>query len=82
MTISSKFQLKEEDIKRVGKNALIFIAPVAIIYFASVVEAISKDGFTWNDFQPSMIAVGSILLYILNVLIDFFRKWSTVTKYQ
>ena len=79
--ISKRFQVRNEDLLKVGKNALIFLAPLAIIYFSAVVIEIQKEGIEWADFQPSNIVIGAMVLYVINVLLDFFRKFMAESKY-
>ncbi len=81
VVVSKRFQIREEDLKRVGRNALIFFAPLAVIYLTSVATEIQKDGFSWEDFKPNLVVVGAMILYVINVLLDFFRKWASETKY-
>lgn len=78
---SKRFELKKEDVQKVAKNALIFFAPVGVIYLTAVALEVEKDGFAWEDMRPNMVVIGSIMLYVVNVLLDFFRKWTAQTKY-
>lgn len=81
IVVSKRYQIKREDIERVGRNALIFFAPLAVIYLSFVAAEIEKDGFTWEDYKPNQVVIGAIMLYIVNVLLDFFRKWASENKY-
>ena len=63
---SKKNTLNLEDIKRVAKNALIFLAPVAIV----VLEILEKGGTV----DQMLIAVK---VWALGVALDFFRKLKT-----
>lgn len=81
IVISKKYQVRKEDIERVGRNALIFFAPLAVIYLSFVAVEIERDGFAWEDFRPSQVVVGAMILYVVNVLLDFFRKWASENKY-
>jgi len=81
IVVSKKYQVRREDLERVGKNALIFFAPLAVIYLSFVATEIEKDGFAWEDFRPSQVVIGAMILYIVNVLLDFFRKWASETRY-
>ena len=60
---SKKNTLNIEDLKRVAKNALIFLAPVAIV----VLQIVEKGGTV----EEMLIAVK---VWALGVAIDFFRK--------
>lgn len=61
---SQQWKINWEDIKRVAKNALIFLAPVAIIELTLLQQGV-------ND--PHMYAV-SFEVWALGVALDFFRK--------
>ena len=81
IVVSKKYQIRREDLERVGKNALIFFAPLAVIYLSFVATEIEKDGFSWEDFRPNLVVTGAMILYVINVLLDFFRKWASETRY-
>uniref|UniRef100_A0A7V3JAX4 Uncharacterized protein n=1 Tax=candidate division CPR3 bacterium TaxID=2268181 RepID=A0A7V3JAX4_UNCC3 len=81
IVVSKRFQVRKEDLQKVGKNALIFFAPLAVIYLSFVATEIEKDGFTWEDFRPNLVVLGAMILYVINVLLDFFRKWASETRY-
>lgn len=66
--------LTKRDYKKWLTNAGIFIAPVAVIYLGSVVNAIGDGGFQWTDFSVNTIVAGSMILYVVNTILDFFRK--------
>ena len=74
---SPRWSLNKEDIRKWGINALIFIAPVGIIYLSSVSGAIGDLGFTWSDFRITPTVAGAMTLYVINVLLDVFRKFAT-----
>lgn len=57
-----------------GKNTALFFAPVALIYLFFV-QANLGDGFTVEDFVPSQTVIGSMVLYLINVIIDFIKKF-------
>ena len=75
-TTSKGGQLNKEDIKRWLNNTLIFISPVVLVYLASVTKSITEDGLSLSSFKISSIVAGAIVLYVINVLTDLFRKLS------
>jgi hypothetical protein len=79
--VSKRFQITKNDIQKVTTNALIFFAPLATIYLSFVAGEIQKDGFSLNDLVPNQIVTGAMVLYVVNVLLDFFRKFVSETKY-
>ena len=72
-TTSPKWSLNSIDWKKIGRNAFVFLAPVAIIYLLFVIAGL-QQGFVWSAFVPNNATVGAMVLYVLNVLLDFFRK--------
>lgn len=56
-------------------NTLVFAAPLAILYLLFVQANINIDGFQVTDFQPTKEVIGGMILYVINVLLDFFKKY-------
>lgn len=71
---SPKWRLNAEDLAKWGKNTVVFIAPVVLIYLSSVVSAINLDGFQVDDLKISQVVLGAMILYVANVGLDVFRK--------
>ena len=65
MAQSERFTLNKEDLKRVGRNALLFLAPALLVLFADVVKALPE----WIE-GPWLVLV----LWLVNTLMDFLRK--------
>lgn len=61
---SNRFQLNKEDIRKWGKNALIFLAPTILVFIASLSQLVPQEAW-----------YGAILLYLINILTDLFRKF-------
>lgn len=78
---SKRFQLTRRDLESWGKTALLFIAPVAILYFTFVIEQINVDGFQPKDFIPNVLVQGAMIVYVLNEILAFFKKWIGESKY-
>jgi len=72
---SSKWQFSIGDFKNVLHNALVFLAPLALLYIGFVMNNINASGFALADFVPSNLVIGAGALYVLNVLQDFFLKF-------
>ena len=66
--------LKALDWGKWRMNALIFSAPMALIYLFATQNNIA-DGFEWADFVPNMFTLGSIASYLISTAIDFFKKF-------
>lgn len=63
--MSQKWRLNSQEVKAVVRNALIFLAPVAVV----VLELISRNG-TWDEI------IVAVKVWSLGVALDFFRKLS------
>lgn len=74
--VSKKWTLNSEETQKVIKNSVVFASPVVLIYLGFVLSAVQKDGFQLNDLVPSSEAVTVIVLWIINTLIDGFKKFS------
>jgi hypothetical protein len=74
--VSKKWTLNSEETQKVIKNSVVFASPVALIYLGFVLSAVQKDGFQLNDLVPSSEAVTVIVLWVINTLIDGFKKFS------
>lgn len=74
MEESSRWRLSGTDIKKWGRNTLVFSAPVAIIYLTSIVGPVQENGLQWSDFTVTPMVSGAMVLYVINVLLDVFRK--------
>lgn len=73
--MSTKWSLNSADFHKILHNALVFLSPVALIYLAFVAGNLS-NGVSLSAFIPTPIVQGAMVLYVVNVLIDFFRKLS------
>ena len=76
MMVSKKWTLNSEETQKVIKNSVVFASPVVLIYLGFVLSAVQKDGFQLNDLVPSSEAVTVIVLWVINTLIDGFKKSS------
>lgn len=65
MTASKRWKLNSDDVKRVGKNALIFFAPALIVFLTTI-----QAGGEWQE------AVDVLYLWVINTIIDLLRKLS------
>lgn len=61
---SIRWTLNTAEWKVWGRNTLIFLAPVILVFLGELVKAVPKD---WQ--------YGALVLYLLNIGIDLFRKW-------
>lgn len=66
---SKRFTLNIEEIKKVAKNALIFLTPAIILFLTELGKG--------NGFSEALPVV---YLWLINVAIDLLRKFSQGTK--
>jgi hypothetical protein len=78
--VSKRFSLNKEDVFLWAKMAFIFLAPVALIYFAFVGKGL-ENGFDWADFVPDRFVMGSIATYIIGQILALAKKFVQVNKY-
>lgn len=70
---TKRFMLTRNDIAKWLQNSLIFLAPIALIYLAFVSDNLN-DGLNAADFIPNNAILSMMVLYLVNVCVDFFRK--------
>lgn len=61
---SKKYTLNRADLLKVGRNALIFLAPTLLVLFASFRNVVPQDTQT-----------GIVVLFLLNIATDLLRKF-------
>jgi len=66
MTQSKRFELNQVDYKKVGKNALIFLAPALFVLAADVLKALPD----WMN-GPYLV----LGMWLVNTLTDLLRKF-------
>lgn len=71
MVVSKRFEIKKEDLLRVGKNSLIFAGPALLVLGASFIEVV-----------PANYKYAAGLLWGLNALLDLLRKFLSENKYK
>lgn len=68
-------ELNKTDWEKWRKDTLYFLAVPATVYLTAVLGAI-QDGFALVDFIPTTITIGTIVGYVLNTLLNLFRKYT------
>jgi hypothetical protein len=76
---SKKFTLNSNDIESWGTTALIFLAPLLLIYFSFVEQGLD-NGFQVKDLVPNEFVWGSIVSYALAELTALLKKFVSGTK--
>jgi aromatic ring-opening dioxygenase LigB subunit len=74
--ISKRFTLNRQEAEKWATNAAVFLFPVLMIYLSYVIGQIPDPSrFSWGVLVPNQFVTGSMVLYVLNTLYDFLRKW-------
>ena len=69
--------LKQPKLNKWIDNSLVFLAPLFILYLVTIQDRITTDGISLSDFYIDQTMFGAMLLYLINVLLDFFRKYKS-----
>lgn len=72
--ISPQGKINVQDLKNVGHNALVFLAPLGVVYLLQLSGALQNGTLSWSSLIPTAATTGAIQLYCVNTLLDFFRK--------
>lgn len=82
--MSQAYTLSGVDFQKWTRNLLIFLAPVALIYLAFVAAAIAaaNGAFSFAELVPNQIVIGSMVLYVINGIVDIVRKFVPDTTVQ
>lgn len=81
MAISKSFSMTKTDWNGLVDQAIIFSIPICLMYLTpitiSITEAMEsgKFVFSWDYFVPSQIVVGGIILFLVNRVLDFLRRY-------
>jgi hypothetical protein len=68
-------RLQKLDWNKWMNNTIVFFTPLALLYLTYVQVAITKDGFQTSDLYPTTEVIGGGMLYLINVALDFFKKY-------
>ena len=79
---SGPYTISAPSLDKWFKNTLTFLAPLATIYMVSVMGVLQVPGneITFENFIPSREVVGAMILWILNTVYDFLRKFVPENK--
>ena len=77
--MSNRFQLTRSDVESWAKTAGLFLAPLALIYFAFVEQGLD-NGFQATDLVPNQFVWGSIVSYTLAEITALVKKFVSETK--
>lgn len=75
-------EISKVELRKWWQNALLFLAPLGIIYFGSVATSLQGPNhvISLQDFALDSFRLGAILTYLVNVIYDFLRKYATNTN--
>lgn len=74
-TMSPKFSLNKYDYQSLKKRALLFLLPLAGLYFGDITAKIAIDGFQIHDFYLDQLEQGALILYVLNRVTHRIQLW-------
>lgn len=73
--LSKKGFLNKDDLKRIGKNMLVFLTPTITLYLAQLTGALSDHtALTYLDLIPSSFVIGAFQAYIISTILDYLKK--------
>jgi len=72
--------LKQPKLNKWIDNSLVFLAPLAILYLMTIQGRIQEGGISLSDFYLDEKMIGAMSLYVINVLLDYFKKYRSVNK--
>ena len=72
--ISPSGKLNEADLKRWGRNLLVFLAPLGVIYLLQLSASLQNGALSLESLIPNPTTQGGIELYLINGVLDIFRK--------
>lgn len=72
--------LSTQKLNKWVNNSLTFLAPLAILYLITIQNRIQEGGISLSDFYLDEKMVGAMSLYVINVLLDFFKKYKSDNK--
>ena len=75
--MSKQFSLNRADLAAAFKSALIFFAPVILIYLGSILLLLEQPSHMAKlaDFLPNNATVIAIEVWILNQILGIFRRY-------
>lgn len=80
--MSEMMVLDKRDWQKAGKSAIVWFAPVALLYISAVLGVLQVEGHTFNikDFIPSSYTTGGMIAWGLGRIQDILLRWSNETK--
>lgn len=73
--VAPKGKLNTEDLKKMGKNALIFLTPSITLYAAQLLAALNAHTIlSFADLIPNDYVIGAFQGYIISTGLDYLKK--------
>lgn len=74
---SGRFNLNTTDYKKWLRACLVWLAPLGILYFGSVLALLQvpKHVFSLQDLIPSTIVINGAVLYVIERFYDLSRRF-------
>ena len=73
---SQRFSLNKDDLKKWLRACLIWLAPLGVFYFGSVLLTLQADNiFEISHLYPTNAVINGMVLYIIERLFDLSRRF-------
>lgn len=66
------WRMNEEEWKDFLNDALVFLAPLALIYFGDIIKDFNSNTFCWSIFVPDQAVQGAMVFYVISQIYNFF----------
>jgi hypothetical protein len=67
--------INKEDLKKIGKNALVFLTPTLTLYGAQLLGALNTSTIlSLKDLIPSPYVIGAFEGYLIATFLDYLKK--------
>lgn len=75
--MNKQWSLNKTDLKKSLRWSLVFLAPLGVIYFGSVIAVLNQPyhNFDLSDLVPSRVVQGACMLYIFDRLYDLCMRF-------
>ena len=78
--VSPAGKVNNADLGRWGKNLLVFLTPLLLVYFLQLQGQLADGSLGWGDLFPTQVTMGALQLYVVNGVLDFLRKLTDSKK--
>lgn len=71
------YEMTHTDWKKAGKSAVVFLAPVLLVYLSAVLGVFQIEGhhFKLSDLIPSQLVIDGSIFWLLNQIQGVIMRW-------